>query len=126
LESFNVVMSHPIHTLRLMEPVPNADNSHSPVATTHHWIRWSMLTIIAVLVIANWRVVAALIAVVAAVSLVIGLLVVIGLMRKVTRPIGQLSLIDAAIITWLYRRWDERRASQHTNDSSNITNIRPR
>jgi hypothetical protein len=124
-KSLDRVVSHPFPTLRMMQ-LGHTNNTHSRDATSRHWIRWSLLTVGTVIVIANWRVVAAVIAIVTVLSLVIGVLVVIGLLRRLARPIGKLSLIDAAIITWVCRRWDERRATYRTKESSNVTNVTPR
>ena len=69
-----------------------------------------------IFVFANWRFIAAVMAVLAVLSIVIGLLMVIVLIRKATRPIGQLSLLDVAIVTWLYRRWEAWRSRRRRSD----------
>jgi hypothetical protein len=111
---------------RFMELVTDSADASSPGAAPRHRVRWAVLTIIAILVLANWRLVAATIAVTAVMSIVVGMMAIAVLIRKATRPIGQLSLIDIAVVTWLYRRWEAWRAPRRTSDSSNITSIRPR
>jgi uncharacterized membrane protein YhaH (DUF805 family) len=109
-----------------VELVPDFGQTSSRSGRPRHWLRWSVLAIVAIFVLANWRFIAAMIAVAAVTSIVIGLLIVIVVIRKATRPIGQLSLIDVAVFTWLLRRWESWRMSPRPSDTSNIRNIRPR
>ena len=119
-------MSQPLLTLGNMELVPDYDQTSSRSGRWRHRLRWAAFAIVTLFVLANWRLIATTIAVAAVISIVIGLLMVIVLLRKATRPIAQLSLIDVAILTWLFRRWEAWRAPARTSDVSNIRNIRPR
>jgi hypothetical protein len=109
-----------------MELVTDIDQTSSRSGRPRHRLRWAALAIVAVFVFANWRPIATAIAVAALMSIVIALLIALVVIRKATRPIGQLSLIDVAVLTWLYRRWASWRASPRPSDTSKIRNIRPR
>jgi hypothetical protein len=109
-----------------MERISDTNDTAPPTASSRHLFRWVVLTVLTVIVLANWRLVAATIAVVAVLSIVVATFMVVALIRKATRPIGQLSLIDVALVTWLYRRWEVWRTPRQASGTSNITNIRPR
>jgi hypothetical protein len=62
--------------------------------------------IASIIVLANWRVVLATLAILSLLVILFSFLGIVTFLRKVTRPIGQLSLLDVAIVTWVYRRWE--------------------
>ena len=72
-------------------------------------------------VLANWRLVLAALAIEALVAILFGFLGVIAFLRKVTRPIGQLSLLDVAFVTWVYRRWERFKMRDRRNGDSVFT-----
>ncbi len=88
------------------------DNEESAPATTprRHPMRWAIILISSILILANLRVVLATLAIVAFVSILFGFLLVVALIRKATRPIGQLSLLDVAVLTSVYRRWESAKS----------------
>jgi hypothetical protein len=89
-----------------MHLVPDYEETSSTSQKEHHRLRWTVLSVSTLLILANWKLVVAALAITAATLIVFGLFVSVVFIRKVTRPLGQLSLFDVAIVTWVYRRWE--------------------
>jgi hypothetical protein len=100
-----------------MELVPDYQEPPPRKSDARHPIRWTLVVIAAIIVVANWRVVAALLVVVALVVVLISFVVVISFLRKMSRPIGQLSMLDVAYIAWVYRRWEKIKARRPLRSS---------
>jgi Na+-transporting NADH:ubiquinone oxidoreductase subunit NqrB len=103
-----------------MHLVPDFEETPSETPKKRRPIRWAVILIASILILANLRVVLVTVAIVAFVFLLFGFIVVVALIRKVTRPIGQLSLLDVALVTWAYRRWEIAMASHRIRRGSVI------
>ncbi len=84
-------------------------NDLSAPRRNRHIVRWLVALIGTILIIESWRAVVVLCAVVLILLLITLLLAVVVLIRKATRPIGQLTVLDAMLASWLYRGWERRR-----------------
>ena len=92
-----------------MELVRDTEETQQP-ERERHVFRWAALLIGAILTIEDWRIALGFL-VVAAVLLFLALaLTMMILIRKATRPIAQLTVLDVALLSWAHRRWENRRA----------------
>lgn len=103
-------MLHPYRIVLVVELVPACSDSPPRPKEGRHVVGWIAALIAAVLIIENWKVVIALVAFLAILSLIVSLVAVVVLVRKATRPVGQLTVLDVALATWAYRWWERRRA----------------
>jgi hypothetical protein len=103
-----------------MHLVPDYEETPPETTTRRHPIRWAVILIASILILANLRVVLATLAIAAFVSVLFGFIVVVTLIRKATRPIGELSLLDVAVLTSVYRRWESVKASHRMRRDSVI------
>jgi hypothetical protein len=110
-------MSRRPRTIRLMELLPISNDSSSPVRKGRHVGRWIADFIAVVLVIENLKIVVGLLLVLAIVVLFSALLIVVVLIRKATRPIGQLTVLDVALASWACRWWERRRARRNVRQT---------
>jgi hypothetical protein len=94
-----------------VEPPPQVHGSRQPV-------RWTLVVIGAIIVGANWRFVLVSLVIVAFVAVLFSFVVIVAFLRKMTRPIGQLSMFDVAFITWVYRRWERMKERHSVNRGS--------
>jgi hypothetical protein len=101
-----------------MHLVPDYEEPPPETTTRRHPIRWAIIVIALILILANWRVVLATLAIVTFVCILLGFIVVVALIRKATRPIGQLSLLDVAVLTSVYRRWESAKANHRMRRES--------
>jgi sensor histidine kinase YesM len=108
----HVAMSQALSTVAVMELVPDFVEPPPVTRNPRHPIRWTLLAIASILILENWRFVAVTLALMSFVVLLVSFIVIIAFLRKMTRPIGQLSLFDVAFVAWVYRL-RERMKSRH-------------
>jgi hypothetical protein len=101
-----------------MELVPDYVEPPPQAPGLRHPIRWTLIVIGAIIVGANWRLVVVSVVIVVIVVILLVLVATFAFVRKMTRPIGQLSTFDVAFIAWVYRRWERMKERHLMNGES--------
>lgn len=117
-------MSHRTRSVPPMELVPPSESSSEPNRWNSYWVGRTAVVLACILIAENWKIVVGLLATTASVllfGLVVGVVVVV---RKVTRPVEQLTVLDVVLGTWLYRSWERHKTRRQTGRPGKVTPIR--
>lgn len=93
-----------------MELVPASVAPPSRSGRGRRIARWALAIVTLLVVAGSWRALLELFVIAAVASFLLFVVVVFYVFRRALRPIGELSVVDVALLGSLYRWWTRRRS----------------